>query len=309
MAQTIRYWNAGKTDPSQNASWQDGVGGASAVPTTSNVVYFAQGSDRVIGDSSSLDKALAYASVTRGFSGTIGSNGTPMTIGANTNSGATQYGVDGATSSGVEKFDYAASGGQAYITAGTGGIDVVRVDTNGKLWLTGGTINTRVEFISGQLDISTSVTLSSGTLELWGGNSTINYLGDATPPAVNIYGGTHYCMRKCGNITLYGGTLILDVQATANVTNGTITVAGEKANLDWRRGAVGSTQINFLMGNVIFNNAYQPIDLSGASLIVLGAANIDTFGRLSSKVTWPASTAIQLKGLGAGIARPAAASV
>lgn len=292
MAQTKRWHLAGTTDLNLAASWHDGIYGASAVPIVSNVVYFTEGTDIIIGSMATLNLALAHAAFTRGFGGTLGGAGTSATIGANGNGGTGEFGVDGA-STGVEKLIYGAGGGRAYITAGTGGIDVVRADSNGKLFLTGGTINTRTELIRGELDINDSTVLSSTTLEIWGGSYRIDYKADATNPTYNLYGGNGTFLRSGGAITINGGSHIFQVEKEASISTGAIVLNG--GTLDWRAGDMPAAALSLLGGEVLFHNAVRPLDLSAATSVVLGNTVLKFGGPAGSKVKWPASTVFQIK--------------
>jgi len=292
MAQTKRYHLAGTTDLSNIASWHDGVYGASAVPLASNVVIFAEGNDNIVSGLSTLNLALAQVQMTQGFSGRLGTAGTSATIAANTNGGSTEYGVDGSTSSGVEKFIYGAGGGYAYVAIGSGGIDVVRSDSNGKLYLTTGTVNTRLEHANGYLSINDQVVLSSTSVELYGGQSDIDYKDDATNATLIVNGGTHFIKRAMGAITINGGYTTIQVEKEAAMCSGAITLNG--GTLDLRAGNFPAVTVQFNGGTLITSKAVRPLDWSSASLIVLGNTDMDLAGA-GSKITWPATSAVQVK--------------
>lgn len=293
MAQTARYHLAGTTDLSNAASWHDGVYGASAVPVVSNVIYFTEGNDNITTGLTGLTTSgFAHCAVTRGFYGRIGSSGTSFELSCHTNGGSGEFGVDGG-STGVEKFIYGAGGGYAYVKADTGGIDVVRSDSNGKLYLTGGTINTRIEAVRGELDINDSVDLSGKTVEIWGGNNVIDWKADGTNPTYNIYGGNNLIRRSGGAITVYGGNNIFQVEKETGISSGAIIFAGGVN--DWRAGAMPAAALSFVAGSVTFENAVRPIDLSSATAIVLGNTFMKFGGPAGSKVKWPSPTVVQIK--------------
>jgi hypothetical protein len=292
MAQTKRYHLAGTTDLNNAASWHDGIYGGSAVPLISNVVYFAEGADNITAGLTALNTvALAYVSVTRGFYGRLGGTGTAMELQVNTNGGTGEFGVDG-TSTGVEKFIYSAGGGSAYVKCGTNGVDLVRVDTLGKLWLTGGTINTRLELASGELNVNDQVVLSSVTMDFFGGQSVIDFKDDATNPTINIHGGNHTIRRSGGVITINGGTTTFQVEKELGISTGAITING--GVVDWRAGNMPAAALTLNGGTLIVGNAVRPLDWSSATLVSLGNTQI-VGAAAGSKVTWPLASAVQLR--------------
>lgn len=300
MAQTKRYHLAGTTDLSAGASWHDGVLGASAVPLISNVVYFTEGSDNITTGLSALDAAaLAYVGVTRGFKGRIGSSGTSATLRVNTNGGAGEWAT--------ETFEYAAGGGYAYIAASaTGGIDLVRCNSLGKLYLTGGAIP-EIQAKGGQLHINDQVSLSSSTLRVYeGADVEVEWKADGTDPTLNMYGGVLFTKRTWGTVNLRGGLIIAQVEKEANWC-ATLNIDG--GAVDWRAGQV-ATAINFNSGACSFKNLTRPIDISAAT-ITAGDTAIDMAAQTGSKITWPATTSItfQLGQAALSIARVAAAAV
>ena len=292
MAQTKRYVLANATTLSADASYHDGIYGASVVPVASNVVYFTEGNALITGGLTALNSALAHVAFNNGFGGTLGGAGSSATIGCNTNGGTGEFGVDGA-STGVEKLVYGAGGGRAYITAGTSGIDVVRADSKGKLFLTGGTINTRVELVDGELDINDTTVLSAVTVEIWGGNYRIDWKNDATNPTYNLYGGSGLILRSGGAITINGGHHTFNVEREAGISSGAVVING--GSVDWRSGNMPAAALSFLGGEVSFANATRAIDLSAATAVVLGNTKMKFGGPAGAKVTWPASSVFQLK--------------
>lgn len=292
MAQTVNRHLAGATDLSLIASWYQGAYGAGAVPLASGVVQFMEGNDNITGGLATLNLALAHVTFTNGFGGTLGGAGTSATIAANTNGGTGEYGVDGAAT-GVEKVIYGAGGGRAYITAGTNGIDVVKADSKGKLFLTGGAINTRVELDGGEMDINDQTALSSASVEIWGGSYRIDFKADATNPTFNLYGGSGLMLRSAGALTINGGSHIFQVEKEAGISTGAVVING--GFVDWRAGDMPAAAVSFLGGEVSFDNAVRPIDMSAATLVVAGNTKMSFGGPPGAKVKWPASTAFQIK--------------
>jgi len=300
MAQTVRYWRAPGTQPGDlntAGNYHDGVYGASAVPLASNIVYFNEDSGTISGSPATLNLALAHVGVTRGHTGTGGGTGTSLTIAVNTN-GTGQYAN--------HVFEYAAGGGRWYVTAGTNGIGIVRVDTLGKLFLTGGTINTRLEVVAGEVDVNDSVDLSGKIMDVYGGAVNVEYKADGTDPTVNVYGGVTILRRPAGTMTVNGGRVIVRVEKE---TGGAATLTVNNGEVDWQAGNVTSA-LNLNSGRMTFRNAIKPIDLSGAT-VTAADTDIDIMTAPGSKITWPASTSIVLKAGKAAqlIARVASATI
>lgn len=274
MAATVRYWKAGSTDINQAASWHDGTGGSSAVPLVSNIVYWTEGSDTVTSGLTALSGVdLQYFAINQGASPRIGGNGSSLLLSVNTN-GAGQY-AD-------HLFVYAASGGYAYVKAADGGIGVVRVEGAGHLYLTGGTINTGIQVIKGELDVSDSVDLSNKSVEIWGGNTVIAHKADATDPTITVWGGTLLLRRTSGTLTVNGGHVILQVEKETNAA-ATLTING--GMVDWRAGSIG-TALNLNGGKLTFKNAMRPINLASA-MVTAADTEIDGLTAPGAKVTWP----------------------
>lgn len=279
MAIVTNYHNEGSTDMSLAASWRTRTFGGGAVPIASGIVYFAGGNDNIVGDAT-LNLALVYLSVTGGFGGNIGASGAPATIAVNTN-GTGQYAT--------KAFDYAPGGGKAYVTAGTNGIGQVNVKGAGKLYLTGGTINTGVAVSSGELDVNNTTVLNGIAVDIRGGSSVIDWKsGDL--PNLNVYGGTVFCRRGITTLNAYGGRTTVRVEkAQTGIAN--LNLLGESAIVDIQCGDI-STVINLQKGKLILTDAVAPMDFSAATTTI---ADVDLRGATApgAKVTWNATRTLQ----------------
>lgn len=278
MAQTVNYHMEGQTDLSLSGAWRTKTYGAGAVPLASGVVYFGGGSDRVVSGLTTLNLALAFCSFTPAWNGHLGGSGTSATIAVNTNGGSAYPG---------HILNYSAGGGTAYITCGSGGIGIVKVNSEGgKLFLTGGTPNS-IECSRGELDINDSVDLSGKTVNIYGGNVVIDYKADGTDPTVNIYGGNVTLKRASGTITINGGNVIMQVEKEANAA---ATLVLNNGFLDWRSGDL-ATAATIVGGGLTFANAIAPIDLSAATMTI-GDVEVEAATGKGAKVKWPTSPTI-----------------
>lgn len=288
MAVVTNYHNEGATDLTLVASWRTRTFGAGAVPILSGINYFAGGTDNILGtvaDGTGLDSPQQYVSITSGFAGRIGS-GSASPVYISITKGGGQYSTNA--------LDYAAGGGVAYIAPGTNngagaGIGQVNVKGAGKLFLTGGTINTGVAISMGELDISNTLVLNSKTIDVRGGSTVLDWKsGDL--PNVNIYGGTLLCRRGIGTLNAYGGRIVVQVEK-AQTGVATLNLLGDAAEVDLRCGDV-STTLNLQKGRFTLANAVAPIDLSAATTTI---ADVDLRGATSpgAKVTWNSTRTLQ----------------
>lgn len=145
-----RYLAEGATDLNTTASWKSTVDGATgaSVPTTADDVLITEGSQVVNTNPTTLNVDLESVNVTRGFTGQLGESGTPLTI-ACSNSANSVFTLNG--------------GGRAhYITAGTAGIDRLRVSVpaGSTVYLTGGTF-VIVEVLSGNVVVASGATVTN----------------------------------------------------------------------------------------------------------------------------------------------------
>jgi hypothetical protein len=218
------------TDWSLAASWRTALFAGGTVPVSGDTVYITNGSANITSGLSNAAVDLAFLYVTPGFSGRIGTSGTPLTIAVeNTNAGI---------------LEYAASAGYMYVTAGTNGIDTLRVKGGGKLYATGGTI-----------DVLDQVTLNSKTVRVYGGYTVIDYKGSDTP-TIDIYDGT-VLLKRGATVNLRGGRLIFQVE---KVATGISTLTQTGGMIDLRAGNI--TTWNADGGDAITENTVQPITVS-----------------------------------------------
>ncbi len=282
MAVVSNYHLAGTTDLSNSASWHNGSYSAGAVPIASGLTFFTEGSDNITAGLSTLNTAQGYVSFTRGFKGNLGASGSSATIGANTNGGAGEYAT--------ETLEYAAGGGSAYITAGSGGIDLVRVNSLGKLYLTGGTVS-EIQVNGGKVHINDQVDLSAKTCNFYeGADVEIEWKADGTDPTLNMYGGVLFTKRTWGTVNMRGGVIIPMVEKEANWC-ATLNLDG--GLVDWRCGSVATT-INFNSGKCNFDKLVRALDIS-APTITAADTELNVLGMSGTKVTWPATSSIIIK--------------
>lgn len=269
---TTRYHNEGSTDWANAASWRTETFGGSAVPVDTDSVYFDGGSDNV---SSNVDQTgidLATLAFTSGFSGRVGAGSSPLIIG-----------VNAAVGLGSGILEYGAGGGVAYVKADpTNGIDIVRVTGAGHLYLVGGTINTKAEITRGQLSIDENTVLSAKIVNIWGGETVIDYKADGTPPTINVYGGTVFIRRRC-TLNLKGGNVVFQVEKSTSDS----TVTQDGGMLDWRAGNLALTGN---AGTLTFANAIKPVAISAATIGAGHVIPIDGRQGRGVAVTYPTIT-------------------
>jgi hypothetical protein len=237
MATDTLYHVDASTDWSLAASWRTAIFGAGSVPDSTDTLYFTNGSANVTAGLSNAAVDLTALYWTPGFSGRIGTAGTPLTI-------AVQQ-----TATGI--CEYAASAGYLYLTAGTNGIYTFRCKGGGKAYLTGGTFDI-VEVASGECDVNDQVTLNSKTVRVYGGYTVIDYKGSDTP-TIDIFDGT-VLLKRAATVNLRGGRLILQVEKVATAI-GTLTQTG--GHVDLRAGNI--TTWNGDEGTYSHENTVQPI--------------------------------------------------
>ena len=238
MAKNV-YLNNGATDWALDASWNDGVGGATTVPVDTDAVFITEGSANVTGNvagQTAID--LGACNVTRGFSGNIGGPTAPLTIAVNTTSPTT--------------FNYGPGAGLLYLVAGTSGIVTFKSTGAGHAYLNGGAF-TNIHVFSGQVTINDQVDLSSSTVHVYGGTVSIDYKADGTPPTIIQWGGTVVLRRRPTAYTLHDGTFIFELVKTVTAA-ATITQNGGK--FDLRAGNITTYNANagtYTAANVVRN--------------------------------------------------------
>lgn len=167
-----RFLAAGSTDLNTTASWRATVDGATGqtVPTANDLVYIAEGSQIVSVNPTTLNVDLNWFEVTPEFSGSLGVEGTPLTIGCSGTASA--------------ECIIAGSGPAYYITAGTAGIDRLRitVPARSKVVLASGTF-AAVEVNSGNVFVNASAVVTA--IRAYGGHTTAE-AGTAFTSAVAI---------------------------------------------------------------------------------------------------------------------------
>lgn len=265
-----RYHNEGTSDMGVIAGWRTATFGAGVVPVDTDTEYWVGGSDNVTTGVDQTGVDLAERNVTSGFTGRVGSGSSPNIVG-----------INAAVGLGSGAFNYGAGGGVWYVKADpTNGIDIIRVDSAGKLYVVGGTINTKIDLTRGQIAIDENTVLSAKTVNSWGGEGTLDYKADGTPPTINIYGGSWLIRRRC-TLNLKGGSVLLQVEKSTS--DSTITQDG--GYLDIRAGGIALTGNG---GKATFANAIKPIAISAAT--ISGSYDVqEKQGRVGALVTWPAT--------------------
>lgn len=259
MATDTLYHKEGTTDWADAASWESSTGGAGSVPDSTDTLYFAESGDIVntnVTGHTAVDLAAIY--VTENFKGTIGGNGTSLTIA-----------VDN-TSTGV--LTYEAGGGAMYYTAGTAGCFLLRVQPRaGKFWLTGGTINSGIEVSSGELDINASAVVNTKFLRCYGGTTEVAYKASDVITTHDVRGGMVTMRRVCTTINVTSGVLNLFVEAAATGTT-TINLFGGTV----RHYAGNIPVFNVYGGTYDGTVAARPITLGATTSIIGANATIKT---------------------------------
>lgn len=243
-----RYLAAGATDLNTTASWSATFRGATGetVPTANDVVYILEGSQIISAGLSALNVDLNGITIGPNFIGSLGTPGSSATIGCSGTAGAT--------------FNIESTGAYIYLTAGTAGIDILKVVSASNVWLTGGT-TVRADFHRGSINVAaaavittlnctgasvealdgtvfTTVNQSGGSIVEYRGAGTVNVAGtgrytaavsDAAYTTVNVSGApgsqgcafNHKATGTLGTLNLYAGTYDL----TGAARNPTITTA------------------------------------------------------------------------------------
>lgn len=223
-----RYHRAGSTDWSAPTSWHDGTGGASAVPADTDAIIIGEGSANIGSGLSQGAVDAASIDITSGFSGTIGTAGTSLTIACNAAVGL---------GSGI--FRYGASGGRLYLAAGANGIDVFVLAGSCAAYLTGGVFGTNdlakpaISVSSGECTIGDAVDLSGEAIVCSGGRVTIEHRADATAPMLHVAGHADVvCRRPLSTLHVGGGRVVLYVEKSltaatmVNLWGGVLDVRG-----------------------------------------------------------------------------------
>lgn len=213
----IAYLAEGSTSLA-NVNWSDGTGFANDA-----TLVIERGGQTIVSalDQSALGTGINYLHVRRTFSGSIGSSSAgPLIVDADAGSDP--------------HILYAASGGEFYLRAGGGNSLVTRVECNagGRLRLMGGTF-TNVDLIRGSSNVNGSAVMTN--VYITGGEHVID--DNATAIAnLEIYGGVTTLRRSATNLTMKGGTLILDADGRS----------------------LGSTVFDFLGGAIVWISGSIP---------------------------------------------------
>lgn len=236
-----RYHLAGTTDWSNAASWHSGVYGASAVPVDTDSVYFLEGSDNVTSGMTlaAANDDLALISESAGFSGSVGTAGTPLALAA-TNANSLIFNKGGPGRWNV-----------------SGQIPTLRM-RNGYLGVFTGEVLDAV-VTGGELYIADSCDLNTNTLLISGGASvTIDYRASDSP-VITVNDGTLILRRLFGAMIINGGRVVVEVMKSISSSTSITMNGGE---LDYRAGYVSTLTLKG--GLVRFNNQVKPITIANA---------------------------------------------
>lgn len=236
-----RYHLSGATDWSLAASWHDGVYGASAVPLDGENVYFLEGSDNVTTGMTlaGAGDSLALISESAGFSGSVGTAGTPLAMAA-TNANSLVFNKGGPGRWNV-----------------SGQIPTLRM-RNGYLGVfTGEVLDATVT--GGELYIADSCDLNTNTLLISGGASvTIDYRASDSP-VITVNDGTLILRRLFGAMVINGGRVVVEVMKSISSSTSITMNGGE---LDYRAGYVST--LTPKGGHITFANQTKPITVANA---------------------------------------------
>lgn len=234
-----RYHLGGQTDWSNAASWHDGVYGASAVPVDTDSVYFLEGSDNVTSGMSQSGIDLALISESAGFSGSVGTAGTPLTLeAANTQSLVFNKGGPGRWNVNMQ-------------------IPTLRM-RNGYLGALGGEILDAV-VAGGELYCNDTVDLNTNTILISGGAKVEIEYRASDSPVITVNDGVLILRRLFGAMVINGGRVIVEVMKSISSST---SIAMNGGFLDYRAGYVSTLTPNG--GTISFANQVKPITIANA---------------------------------------------
>lgn len=237
-----RFHLSGQTDWSSAAAWHDGVYGASAVPVDTDSIYFLEGSDNVTSGmtlAAGSKDDFALISESAGFSGSVGTAGTPLNLDA--------------TSSNALVFNKGGPG--RWNVAGQ--IPTLRM-RNGYLGCFSGEVLDAV-VSGGELYIADSCDLNTNTMLISGGASvTIDYRASDSP-VITVNDGTLILRRLFGAMVINGGRVVVEVMKSISSSTSITMNGGE---LDYRAGYVSTLTLKG--GTITFANQTKPITIANA---------------------------------------------
>ena len=246
------------------AAWSDATGFAAGA----TLVVDSLGAQNIV---TSVDQsgvaAISYLSVSRNFSGNIGTAASPLKFEAST------------------EFRNDAAGGTIYWESKSSDVDpdVTALYTHtgpstGNL--VGGTV-TQVQQAAGYVNVGQSTIIT--TVRQCGGNSFYDYNATAI---TNLYmmGGTCYCKRQITNFYIYGGNLIYDVIAT--VTSGFV---GPDGSFDHRGGDITTLEVG---GAYTVQSLRRAATIGGTSFTVWAGSDVQRTSRGTVVATFSNETKI-----------------
>lgn len=267
-----RYAVANSTDWGDTASWSATVGGAggASVPVTADTVYITVPVNFTVRVTQTAVNLFALF-ITAGFtSGTIGTSGTPLRIGVNSNPITSKMTFSGA--------------GTLYLYAGTDAI--VRYfmsGTPGKSYLVGGTFGF---VLTGQSGIVTINGASVGVV-IGCGMGIVIAAGSAVTNSLLVYGGSVSCAVDVPTVSVYGGICKftgdgVNISVAANCYGGELRLNNSGGITD---GSNGSNLTVFPSGKVSSTGSNVPITVDSTTLYVGGKLFED--GSVTITYTFP----------------------